>query len=131
MLIEAYFDEFVLRLEQYTGGTFRNESLDFHGSEFASLEGTLSMASGWKLDVDITVQFAGGSPPFPNWDVYSFHLRDQQDLTIWRFDNLAHHRGMIGYPHHRHVGPNEELAEGAIRSYRDLLRQVDAALRGD
>lgn len=39
------------------------------------------------------------------------HFMDSADTTVFRYDNARHHRELENFPHHKHTGAGEHVAD--------------------
>jgi hypothetical protein len=37
---------------------------------------------------------------------YRYHYEDAEGDTVFRYDNALHHKDIVTFPHHKHVGDN-------------------------
>src|SRR6266508_3553809 len=52
--------------------------------------------------------WADCSADVPKWPSYRFHYQDRGGRLRFRHDNAPHYRELPNFPHHLHVGPDEE-----------------------
>ena len=96
-------------------------------SEF--IEGRLKFYDGSLLEFDelLTVK---------NHEVhkirYSYHYQDSDERLIFRYDNAPHFRNIITYPHHKHIGGEEEQVVPSSPPDLDaVLREIEQLLFGE
>ncbi len=93
----------------------------YDGDERARVHLLVGLNEGEQLVVTVTLDAA---PGWPMWPHYSFHLQDANGACIVRYDNVPHHREIVTFPDHQHVGPSETVTgfrpDGA-RSVASLL----------
>jgi hypothetical protein len=82
---------------------------------------TLMYQGGYRLDVVVTVDV---TPGWPMWPHYAFHLRDESDACVFRYDNVPHHPELATFPDHKHVGPHETPEPASRPLIRDLVAEV-------
>lgn len=92
--------------------------------EEETLQVVLYLKDGTNLRV--TEQWEGSS-----LKRYSYYwLSAQNELKIG-WDNSPHHRHLEGFPHHTHVGQQENLQPSQARCLEDVMRVVLGERRGD
>ncbi|BCV19942.1 toxin-antitoxin system TumE family protein [Moorella sp. Hama-1] len=57
---------------------------------------------------------------------YSYHWQNKEGDIIVRWDNAPHHRDIITFPHHKHVGAN--IMASAEIGIEDVLRYITMML---
>lgn len=81
----------------------KTEFESFDGSEI--IEGEVSFISGWKLEF---MEFSSS-----NKHKYRFHLMDENNDLVVRWDTAPHHNDLENFPFHKHlegeVEPTDEL----------------------
>ena len=55
---------------------------------------------------------------------YSFHWQDRQEHCIVRWDNVPHHVTVASFPHHKHLGNAEQVAESAPMQLETVLEYI-------
>jgi len=53
--------------------------------------------------------FVDVSLGYPVWLDYSFHVMQFDGTNVFRYDNAPHHREVVTFPHHKHVGADERV----------------------
>jgi hypothetical protein len=81
----------------------------------------LEYLSGHHLYVTLTVDVTYG---YPAWALYAFQFQDDDDRTIFRYDNWPHYRALETFPHHKHVGPDERVEAHPRPSLAAIMREV-------
>ena len=74
-----------------------------------------------RLEVAI-VSPASGS--LADWLGYSFHFMDAQKTLIFRYDSAPHHPGGEHFPHHKHVGTNEQVEDRHRPSISEVVDEI-------
>ena len=52
----------------------------------------------------------------------------QREQRVFRYDNAPHHPGVITFPHHKHIGPQDRLAPSDQASLSQVLAEIAAWL---
>ena len=55
---------------------------------------------------------------------YSYHWMDATNLTIVRWDNSPHYPSISTYPHHKHVGSENNVQESHEQTLYDVLNFI-------
>ena len=58
----------------------------------------------------------------PDERIYSFHWQDKMKKLICRWDNSPHHKEIITFPHHKHVG--KETMPSREITLEDILESI-------
>ena len=107
------------------------DHLEHHDAEFAEddlsaeFAVTFYFTEGERLDVRLQIDVTHG---WPMWVSYVFHLRDRDDQSIVRLDNVPHHRDLENFPHHMHIGPDEIAQPLTSESKRNVLRLIQMGI---
>lgn len=63
---------------------------------------------------------------------YAYHYQDDEDMLVFRYDNVAHHSEVATHPHHKHVrigvSANYLVTSALPPSFADVLREIDELL---
>ena len=59
---------------------------------------------------------------YPQHPKYSYQYISSSDEQIFRYDNVRHHPDVETFPHHKHIGPDED--ENIIASGEPSLSEV-------
>lgn len=60
---------------------------------------------------------------------YSYHYQDSNEKLIFRYDNAPHFRHIITYPHHKHIGGEEDQVVPSSPPDLDVvLREIESLL---
>ena len=79
------------------------------------LAALMRFPGGRRLSVHAQIGIRDGRPDLRK---YSMHFMDDNDATIFRYDNSPHFRAAGGSPHHKHEG------ERAFACPRPSIRQI-------
>lgn len=82
---------------------------------------TLAYPGGFLLHVRLEVDCALGGPL---WPVYAFELVGPDGQSVMRCDNSRHHPAVPTFPHHRHVGPAEEVQPADEPTLRRVVAEI-------
>ncbi len=83
--------------------------------------------------VKIVVQFNDNSILYireyvdENERSYSYHWQTEEGKMIIRWDNAPHHKNILTYPHHKHIGENI-LPSYAI-TCEEILKEIEQLLK--
>lgn len=55
-----------------------------------------------------------------------YYLRGGE--RVFRYDNAPHHPEVLTFPHHKHVGQDDRLAESAQPTLADILTEIEKLL---
>ncbi|MGH2523179.1 MAG: toxin-antitoxin system TumE family protein [Anaerolineales bacterium] len=47
---------------------------------------------------------------------------------VFRYDNAPHHPEILTFPHHKHLGPEDRLAESTEPNLADVLAEIEGLL---
>ena len=47
---------------------------------------------------------------------------------VFRYDNAPHHPEILTFPHHKHVGPQDKLAESPAPTLSEILAEIERLL---
>jgi len=86
-----------------------------------SLAGLVRFTTGQSLDFLLIVDTA---PMTPTLLKYRFHLADSQNRCLVRFDMSPHHAGLRTFPHHKHVGQDEDVVESGPPDLEMMLAEI-------
>jgi hypothetical protein len=77
-----------------------DKNLDFKefSSEEGMVRGSLLFLGGYVLNFMEYIQIGKERPK------YSYNFSDGKRVMIFRYDNAAHHREILTFPHHKHLG---------------------------
>ncbi|MFQ5879423.1 MAG: DUF6516 family protein, partial [Dehalococcoidia bacterium] len=84
-------------------------------------EGHLELVRSNRLEVTIVVDASG---EYPEWRHYRFHFMDREGRCVFRYDNAPHHRGHAFFPHHKHIGPDEQAVDHPLPSLHQIIREI-------
>ena len=57
---------------------------------------------------------------------YKFHYQRADGILIFRYDDAPHHRHLLSFPHHKHVG--DSVIDAKPLDLADVLREIDALI---
>ena len=120
-----YFDDLIrLLMADDPGAVLRREpAIRERNRHYGRITVAVRYSDGSTLDVRL---WADCWEEWPKWITYSFHYRDAQRRQRFRFDNAAHRPEMPNFPHHLHIGPNDEqilpLGPPSVRDVADAVR---------
>ncbi len=89
---------------------------------------TLALTDESRLSIAMYVDTAGRTPAILS---YAFHHQDPEGQCIIRYDNAPHHHELGGFPHHKHVGPDERVVESGLPDLGSVLEEVRSHIAGD
>jgi hypothetical protein len=49
-------------------------------------------------------------------------------IQVFRYDNAPHHRDILTFPHHKHIGPEDRATPSDQPSLNQVLIEIDAHL---
>ena len=107
-----------------------NEVVDPFMAIIHSTHFEIEKVSHQKLVERCTVVFVDGSrlaayeSRTGNKFKYGYHWMDRNDQTIYRWDNAAHFPQFDTYPHHRHVGMDEQAEPYPIMTLSEVLHFI-------
>jgi hypothetical protein len=52
----------------------------------------------------------------------------QDEKRVFRYDNAPHHPQILTFPHHKHVGPEDALAESPEPKLAEVLDEIENLL---
>ncbi len=58
---------------------------------------------------------------------HRYHYEDAEGDTVFRYDNAPHHRNIVTFPHHKHVGDN--VLPSREPSLSTVLEEVALTIR--
>ena len=126
--VERYLDDVADLLRTESGGIFvRDPVLRFtEDRTLGWLRAELEYhPSGNRLHVFLAVEILRDAP---GWRRYGFHCTTAEGRRLFTYDNAPHHRGLPGFPDHKHTGEAE--IQGSDRpSIHDVLREAQALNR--
>ena len=61
-------------------------------------------------------------------DRYSYHYQKSDASLIFRYDNAPHHPEIETFPHHKHVGSDENVIAAQPPDLSDVLKEIDDTL---
>lgn len=120
MLIERYFD----LIDRQLGNSPIVSQWTMHPEKRGRLQGYL------RADVLLT---DGGRLHFREYvDVsqsvqrltYAYQYMTQDQRLIFRYDNVAHHPQIETYPHHKHVGTEDNVVPSSAPTLADVLDEI-------
>lgn len=88
---------------------------------------TIEFSDGSKLHLNLIVQVGHG---FLQWREYSFHFRDGNNQLIFRYDNSPHYPRLPFFPHHKHIGLDEDIEGGTQPSIHQIARDIAQYFKG-
>ena len=56
---------------------------------------------------------------------YSYHYQNSEGKLIFRYDNAPHHPEVETFPHHKHVGSDENVIAAQPPDLSDVLKEID------
>ena len=59
---------------------------------------------------------------------YSYHWQDSSNQLIRRWDNARHHLEIRTFPHHVHIGTEDNVRESEGMDVNSFLRQIEQIL---
>lgn len=60
---------------------------------------------------------------------YRFHWQDKEGKLIRRWDNAKHHHELKTFPHHLHLGEDENVKESVGIDLCEVLRVLESEMR--
>jgi len=57
---------------------------------------------------------------------YAFHWQDSLGILRVRWDNAPHHHHLSGFPHHKHIGSPEKVADSFDISIHEVMQEIEA-----
>ncbi len=58
-------------------------------------------------------------------DRYSYHYQESNNSLVFRYDNAPHHPEVETFPHHKHVGSDENVIAAQPPDLSDVLNEID------
>jgi hypothetical protein len=58
-------------------------------------------------------------------DRYSYHYQKSDTSLTFRYDNAPHHPEVETFPHHKHVGSDENVIAAQPPDLSDVLNEID------
>ena len=126
-LLERYFDSSLdVLLSAGAKAIYRQADVPV-GDESAVLRAVITFPGPSYLSVRLLVNVYDDTP-LP--EEYSFHYMDDENATIFRYDNSDNHPGLPYVPHHKHEGADERVV-GCPQPSVSLIRdEIEAYLKG-
>lgn len=94
------------------------EFIEFSNDE-GMVKGRLLFMGGYLLDFMEYISF--GKERLK----YRFNLSDNESNLIFRYDNVPHHKDIISFPHHKHIGtkvePSTEIGISQVISEIEII----------
>ena len=125
--VEAYFQQLRSLIEANPLVASFNVAYDRRSAYEGFVCGELHIVDGSMLhvreyvDVEITVDRL----------MYVYQYLDAAGAFVFRYDNTGHHKKLKlpTYPHHKHVGSEENVAAAAAPDLAAVLEEIEPAVR--
>ena len=52
----------------------------------------------------------------------------EQPILCLAYDNAPHHHEILTFPHHKHIGPQDKLAESPEPTLSEILAEIEKLL---
>lgn len=122
----SYLDRVLRTLAQGAERVLAERVLFVPGDVAGRARATLAYPGGFLLHVRLTVDCTPGAP---EWAAYSFQLIGPDGASVMRCDNSRRHPEAPTFPHHRHVGPAEEVQPANMPTLRGVMAEIARAVR--
>jgi Family of unknown function (DUF6516) len=122
--IDDYFSAMERSLRQNSHVTTMDDSLvclasdDYNGL----IRGRVFFWDGSYLDLYEVVSTELGYPVRVGY-AYTYLRAGER---VFRYDNAPHHREIVTFPHHKHIGPTDRLAPADQPSLRQVLTETES-----
>jgi hypothetical protein len=91
----------------------------------AYLKGSVSIVDGSTLFFAQYVRIEGTLRDQINREKYRYHWQTPDEKTRYHWDNARHHPGLAAFPHHLHVGVDEEVQESSPTDLWQVINQIE------
>ena len=126
MRVESYFADIRKTIEQSLIVRLSNVSYEKRGTHEGIIRGRVQFLDEtvleWREYVDVEI----------NLDrlMYSYQYMDASMGLIFRYDNTGHHKksALPTYPHHKHLGQDENVAPSAPMDLGSVLQEIEAMI---
>jgi len=58
--------------------------------------------------------------------MYSYHYQRADEVMVFRYDDTPHFPSLAGFPYHKHIGPEGNVAETEPPALSDILGEIEA-----
>ena len=98
-----------------------HRTIEERDNQYGGLALSLSYSDNSTLHVRLWVDCSG---EYPRWISYSFQHQGAHDELRFRYDDARHHPELPNFPHHLHLGPDNEALPFGPPSLRDVATAI-------
>ena len=124
MSIEAYFQEIQNSIATCFVVQSSNIRYDKRTLHTGFIQGELYFADDSVLHIREFVDTENGVDCL----MYVYHYMDNQNNLVFRYDNTGHHKGLPNYPHHKHVGSQNNVISTNAPNLAEVLVEIEQSL---
>ena len=122
-MLETYFQGLLDTIAASPIVRLHDVTLDKRAPRAGLIRGDLYFADSSRLHFRELVEF--------QTDVvrlrYSYHYQRADNSLVFRYDDTAHYPGLPNFPHHKHVGSENEVASASPPDLRGVLLEIETA----
>ena len=122
-MIEQYFQSLLDLLSRLPFIESPDVSLEKRGELVSFIRGQVGFSNGSELffreliDLRLPLQKV----------MYAYHYQEPDGVTIFRYDNTAHHQTISTFPFHKHL-QNGEVISASVPSLEEVLREIEQVI---
>ncbi len=130
-MIHEYFDQIEFSLASYTWArsvqVLRHDILETDEEQVLIYRIRVSMAGGGILEIRERVVASKRDMEIET-TTYSFHWQDRNGNLLRRWDNAPHFPSLEGFPHHIHIGEDDNVVSGKPVNALEMIAEIDTGL---
>ncbi len=121
-MITKYFIDFEIVLENYKHIVeSRTINTQIFSEEKGLIEGELVFIDGSLMSFLEVVDIHKKQK-----NKYKYHYMTIEKELIFRYDNAQHHKGLINFPHHKHIG--NEILDSLEVDFETVLKEIERSV---
>jgi uncharacterized protein DUF6516 len=128
MTAREYYGSVLQLLTTSTVVTSQQIEFDEQDVYVAYLKGSVNLVDGSTLFFAQYVQIEGTDRGQITRKKYRYHWQASGGETRYRWDNARHYPGLVTFPDHMHIGPEEEARESAPTDLWYVIDQIERAI---
>ena len=92
-----------------------------YNERYGVLRARIRYPYGCQLTVHLATSLLRG---YPEWVYYSFHFKTSADQVVFRYDNARYHAYLPNFPHHKHLGPEDDVEASRQPTVHQIARDI-------
>lgn len=125
MSIDEYYQEQLRAISASPYVQTYETELDKRGPDLGLIRGEVRFLDGSLLQHRELIDFES-QPPV---SMYSYHYQGPDSSLIFRYEDTRHHAGLPGFPHHKHVGEEQNVIPTDAPALSVVLHEIETILQ--